>query len=61
MKDRNNRQVHNPGPRDQDVSKYCKRLGVDVAEERKLLRLLGKHAPLHEIRSNLPPGQPRFR
>jgi hypothetical protein len=34
---------------------------VDPAEERKLLRLLGNHAPLHEIRANAPPKQPRFR
>lgn len=61
MKNMNNRQVHVPGPRDHDVADHCKKLGVDPAEERKLLRLLGKHAPLHEIRANAPPKQPRFR
>ncbi|PKA45298.1 hypothetical protein [Rhizobium sullae] len=61
MKNMNNRQVHVPGPHERDVADHCKKLGVDPAEERKLLRLLGKHAPLHEIRANAPPKQPRFR
>jgi hypothetical protein len=30
-------------------------------EERKLQRLLGKHAPLHELQANAPPRTPKFR
>jgi hypothetical protein len=36
-------------------------MGLDAHEERKLVRLLGKHAPLHEISANAPHKPPRFR
>ena len=61
MKQVDNRQVRNPGPRDRDVSQHCKTHGLDAAEERKLVRLLGTHAPLHEIKANSAHKQPRFR
>ncbi|WP_319005712.1 hypothetical protein [Pararhizobium sp. BT-229] len=57
----NNRQIRIPGPNDHCVSSHCKKLGIGPAEERKLLKILGKHAPLHEIKSNAPPRPPRFR
>ena len=56
-----NRQIRIPGPNDHDVADHCKKLGIGPAEERKLRILLGKHAPLHEIKSNATPRTPRFR
>lgn len=61
MKQMNNRQVRHPGPSEHDVSKHCQKHGIDAAEEKKLVKLLGRHAPLHEIHANSPPKQPRFR
>lgn len=61
MKTIDTRQVKNPGPREHDVAKHCRKNGIDPAEERKLLRLLGKKASLHELQANAPPRQPRFR
>lgn len=55
------RQVRTPGPNDHCVVQQCKKLGIGPAEERKLIKLLGKHAPLHEIKLNKSPGAPRFR
>lgn len=57
----NNRQVREPGSRNLDVADHCKKIGLDAHEERKLVRLLGKHAPLHEISANAPHKPPRFR
>jgi hypothetical protein len=57
----NNRQVREPGPRDRNVSDHCKKLGISPEEERKLRKLLGNHAPLHEIHANHTSKQPRFR
>jgi hypothetical protein len=62
MHSTNNRQVKIPGPRDHhDVAAHCKKFGIGPAEERKLLKLLGHHAPPHEIAANAPPKMPRFR
>jgi hypothetical protein len=56
-----NRQVRIPGPNDHNVADHCKKFGIGPAEERKLHRLLGKHAPLHEIHANGSPKLPKFR
>ncbi len=58
---RDNRQVRIPGPNDRDVGEHCKKFGIGPSEERKLQRLLGKHAPLHKIQANAPPRLPKFR
>jgi hypothetical protein len=55
------RQVRIPGPNDRCVIEQCRKFGIGPAEERKLVRLLGKHAPQHEIKLNKTPGMPRFR
>jgi hypothetical protein len=36
-------------------------LGISPDEERKLRKLLGSHAPLHEIHANHTSKQPKFR
>ncbi|MBP2561182.1 hypothetical protein ABCW43_22890 [Neorhizobium sp. IRAMC:178] len=61
MKKDTNRQVRIPGPRDHDVAEHCRKNGMRLEDERKMLRLLGKQAPVHEIQSNSPPRPPRFR
>ncbi|MCS0460163.1 MULTISPECIES: hypothetical protein [Rhizobium] len=53
--------VRMPRPNEHDVAELCKKLGLSPAEERTLRRLLGKHAPLHEIQANASPKPPRFR
>ena len=54
------RMVRIPGP-DYCVIEHCKKFGIKPAEQKKLLSLLGKRAPLHELRSNSPPRPPRYR
>lgn len=61
MSKSDNRQVRIPGPRHHDVADQCKKFGLKPVDEKKMLQLLGKHAPAHEIRSNAPPRAPRFR
>ncbi|EUB98538.1 hypothetical protein PMI07_004819 [Rhizobium sp. CF080] len=61
MKKDTSRQIRIPGPRDHDVAAHCRKNGMRPEDERKMLRLLGKHAPMHEIHSNSPPRAPRFR
>lgn len=56
-----NRQVRIPGPDHKDVAEHCRKFGINPVEERKLKRLLGKHAPLHEIQVNAPSRLPKFR
>jgi len=34
---------------------------ISAAEAKKLVKLLGRHAPLHELHANAPPKQPRWR
>jgi hypothetical protein len=58
---KNNRQVRIPGPNEHDVAEHCRKFGINQVEERKLQRLLGKHAPLHELQANAPPRTPKFR
>lgn len=58
---KNNRKVHEPGPRDHDVAEHCRKFGIAPDEERKLRKLLGNHAPLHEIEANRSHRQPKFR
>ena len=54
-------QVIVPAPKNHDVAEHCRKFGINEVEERKLKRLLGKHAPLHEIHSNATPKPPRYR
>uniref|UniRef100_UPI003100B1D9 hypothetical protein n=1 Tax=Neorhizobium sp. EC2-8 TaxID=3129230 RepID=UPI003100B1D9 len=61
MKKDTDRQVRISGPRDHDVAEHCQKNGMRPEDARKMLRLLGKRAPMHEIQSNSPPRQPRFR
>jgi hypothetical protein len=61
MKTMSNRQVRIPGPREHDVAEHCRKFGIGPAEEKKLKKLLGSRAPLHEIQANAPPRQPRWR
>ena len=58
---KNNGQVTIPGPNYRDIGEYCKKFGLNEEEERKLKRLLGKHAPLHELHANAPAKSPRYR
>ncbi|TCL62720.1 hypothetical protein [Rhizobium sp. BK251] len=58
---KDNRQVRIPVPNDRSVVEHCRKFGIGPAEERKLQKLLGKHAPLHEIQTNSPPRLPKFR
>ncbi|AUW41323.1 hypothetical protein [Rhizobium leguminosarum] len=61
MKSMSNRQVRIPGPREHDVAEHCRKFGIGPAEEKKLKKLLGSRAPLHEIQANASPRQPRWR
>lgn len=61
MKSMSNRQVRIPGPREHDVAEHCRKFGIGPAEEKKLKKLLGSHAPLHEIQANAPPRLPKWR
>jgi hypothetical protein len=58
---KDNRQVRIPGPNDHSVSEHCQKFGIGPAEERKLQKLLGKRAPLHEIQANVSQRPPKFR
>ncbi|KRB55098.1 hypothetical protein ASE04_05115 [Rhizobium sp. Root708] len=58
---RDNRQVRIPGAKDHNITDHCKKFGISSSEERKLRKLLGNDAPLHEIQANSAPRQPRFR
>jgi len=58
---KNNRQVRIPGPNEHDVAEHCRKFGITAVEERKLRKLLGDHAPLHEIQANSPTKTPKFR
>jgi hypothetical protein len=61
MKNIDARQDHAPHARDKSVIEYCRKNGLSATEERKLVKLLGKYAPFHEIKANLSQKQPRFR
>jgi hypothetical protein len=55
------RQVIIPSPNYRDVSEHCRRFGINETDERNLKKLLGNHAPLHEIHANAPPKSPKYR
>jgi hypothetical protein len=61
MKNIDSGQDRVPDARDKSVIEYCRKNGLSAAEERKLVKLLGQHAPSHEIKANSPHKQPRFR
>jgi hypothetical protein len=56
-----NRQVRTPGPKDRNIADHCAKHGIDAEEQKKLEKLLGRHAPLHEIHANSTQKQPKFR
>lgn len=58
---KDNRHVLSPGPKDRNIAEHCKQFGLSAAEQRKLQKLLGHHAPAHEIQANSSPKPPRFR
>jgi hypothetical protein len=61
MKKMNNRQVRIPGPNDHDITEHCRKFGIGPAEEKRLKKLLGQKAPLHEIQANATTPQPKWR
>lgn len=44
-----------------DVADYCKRSGIHKAEERRLIRALGRYASSHELQMNVVRPQTRTR
>lgn len=36
-----------------DVAEYCRRAGIQEAEERRLIMMLGRYASCHELQMNL--------
>ncbi|HXV29546.1 MAG TPA: hypothetical protein VD840_04355 [Sinorhizobium sp.] len=44
-----------------DVADYCKRSGIHKAEERRLIRALGRYASSHELQMNIIRPQTRTR
>ncbi len=44
-----------------DVAEYCRRSGLHKAEERRLIRVLGKFASSHELQMNVIRPQTRVR
>ena len=44
-----------------DVAEYCKRSGIHKAEERRLIKVLGKYASAHELLMNIVRPQSRTR
>jgi hypothetical protein len=61
MKRTQNRQVKIPGRRDQCVETSCAKFGVGPKEAKKMIQLLGKRAPIHEIAANWKERPPKFR
>ena len=56
-----NRQIRNPGPRGRSVINRGRRNDIDSAEERKLHKLFGRHAPEHEAQPNPLAKPPKLR
>ena len=44
-----------------DVAEYCRRTGIPKAEERRLIRVLGRFASSHELQMNIVRPQTRMR
>lgn len=44
-----------------DVADYCKRSGLHKAEEKRLIRVLGRYASSHELQMNVVRPQTRVR
>jgi hypothetical protein len=44
-----------------DVADYCRRSGIHKAEERRLIRALGRYASSHELQMNIVRPQTRVR
>ncbi|MDK1488469.1 hypothetical protein QN219_00115 [Sinorhizobium sp. 7-81] len=36
-----------------DVAEYCRRTGIQKAEEKRLIKVLGKYASSHELQMNI--------
>lgn len=44
-----------------DVAEYCRRSGIHKAEERRLIKVLGRYASVHELQMNVVRPQTRTR
>ncbi|ABR61420.1 hypothetical protein GOC91_13235 [Sinorhizobium medicae] len=44
-----------------DVAEYCRRSGIHEAEERRLIKVLGRYASSHELQMNVVRPQKRIR
>ncbi|WEX76851.1 hypothetical protein PYH37_005199 [Sinorhizobium numidicum] len=44
-----------------DVAEYCRRNGIHKAEEKRLIKVLGKYASTHELQMNIVRPQTRTR
>nr|WP_311785927.1 hypothetical protein [Fererhizobium litorale] len=36
-----------------DISEYCRRAGIHEAEEKRLIKILGRYASRHELQMNI--------
>ncbi|RVK52853.1 hypothetical protein CN155_21305 [Sinorhizobium meliloti] len=36
-----------------DVTAYCRRMGIDEAEAKRLIKILGRYASNHELQMNI--------
>ncbi|MCK3780890.1 hypothetical protein MZK49_29920 [Ensifer sesbaniae] len=44
-----------------DVADYCRRTGLHKAEERRLIKVLGRYATSHELQMNIVRAHTRIR
>ncbi|WP_342394711.1 hypothetical protein [Sinorhizobium garamanticum] len=44
-----------------DVAEYCRRTGIHKAEEKRLIKVLGRYASSHELQMNIVRPQSRVR
>ncbi|MBP1885901.1 hypothetical protein [Sinorhizobium mexicanum] len=44
-----------------DVEEYCRRTGIHKAEEKRLIKVLGRYASSHELQMNIVRPQSRIR
>jgi len=61
MHSTSNRQIRNPGPRGRSIVNQGRRTGADSAEERKLHKLFGRHAPEQDIQPSGTSKPPKLR
>ncbi|WP_425487692.1 hypothetical protein [Mycoplana rhizolycopersici] len=44
-----------------DIAEYCRQAGICQAEEKRLIRILGRYASRHELQMNIVRGPSRAR